>query len=67
MTVYLNVTEIKKLAAENRLRNKDLAERAGISAQGVSAILRRGTCSVSNAGRLADALDVDVQRIWKEG
>lgn len=67
MTVKLNIPEIKRLSAVNKYTNTVLAERSGISRQNISTILRRGTCSAINAGRLAEALEVDVCKIWKEG
>lgn len=67
MTVKLNIPEIKRLSAVNKFTNTVLAERSGISRQNISTILRRGTCSAINAGRLAEALEVDVCKIWKEG
>lgn len=66
MTVQLNIPEVKRQMATNKLRNMDLADRSGISRQGVSLILKRGTCSIINAGRLADALEVDAGTIMKE-
>ena len=67
MAVQLNIPAIMSVLAMNKWSNKVLAERAGISRQSISTILRRGTCSAVNAGRLADALGVDVREIWKEG
>ena len=67
MTVKLNIPEIKRISAVNKFTNTVLAERSGISRQNISTILRRGTCSAINAGRLAEALEVDVCKIWKEG
>lgn len=66
MTVQLNIPAIKKLLATEALTNIDLSERSGISRQNVSTILRRGTCSTITAGRLARALGVGVETIWKE-
>ena len=42
-----------------------LAEKAGISRQAVSAILRRGTCSAINAGKLANALGIQVEELME--
>lgn len=64
MTVRLNVTEIRKQMAVKRLNNVKLADLAGISRQSIGAILTRGTCTIANAGRLADALGMDVEAIW---
>lgn len=46
--------------ATKQLRQSDLAERAGVTRQSVSTFLTRGTCSIINAGRLAQALEVDL-------
>lgn len=67
MTVQLNIPEVKRQMATNKLNNLKLADRSGISRQSISTILRRGTCSIINAGRLAEALEVDAGTIMKEG
>ena len=67
MIVHLDIITIKRLLAENSLTASALSTRSGISRQSVSTILGRGTCSVTNAGKLARALGVDVDTIWKEG
>lgn len=67
MTVKLNISEIKRLSAVRKVSNTELSERSGISRQSISTILRRGTCTAVNAGRLADALKVDAGTIMKEG
>lgn len=67
MIVHLDILTIKRLLAETGLTASALSKRSGISRQSISTILGRGTCSVSNAGKLAKALGVDVATIWKEG
>ena len=62
----LNVPAIKRLMAQQRLTQEALGQLAGLSRVGVSTILTRGTCTVINAGKLADALGVDVSEIWNE-
>lgn len=65
----ISTTKIEILTAEQGLTNAALAAKCGISRQSVSTILRRGTCSPVNAGRLAQGLGVPVQDIvaTKEG
>ena len=59
----LNVPAIKRLMATKQLRQSDLAELAGVTRQSVSTFLTRGTYSIINAGRLAQALEVDLDVI----
>ena len=66
MNVKLNVPEVKKQLAMQGLTNTALAIKVGMSRQNVSTVLKRGTCSGVNAGKLARALGVDVREIWKE-
>lgn len=58
--------KIKLILAEQNLTQTSLAEKCGISRQNVSAMLARGTCSISNVGRLARALGVSSREIIKE-
>lgn len=62
----LNVPAIKRLMAQQQLTQEKLGQLAGMSRVGISLILNRGTCTVVNAGKLADALGVDVSEIWNE-
>lgn len=63
--MVLNVKEIKAEMARQKLTASDLAKRACISRQSISAILKRGTCAIPNAGKIADALGIDVEKITK--
>ena len=67
MSIKLNIPPILRLLAERKLTNKALAELTGISRQNISTILRRGTCSAPNAGRLAGGLGVAVDQIMEGG
>lgn len=58
--------KIKLRLAELGMNQTVLARECGIPRQNVSAMLKRGTCSIINAGRLAKALDVDIREIIKE-
>lgn len=62
----LNVPAIKMLMANKQLTNTELSKLSGISRQSIATILGRGTCSVINAGRIAQALEVDITQIWAE-
>ena len=62
----LNSLAIKKLMVEKGMSIKALSNLSGISRQSVSTILARGTCSIVNAGRIAAALQVKPEEIWKE-
>ena len=59
----LNVLAIKRLMANQQLTNTELSKRSGISRQSISMILSRGSCSIINVGRLANALQVDIETI----
>ena len=62
-TMKLNVLAIKRLMANQQLTGVELSKRSGISRQSISTILARGSCSIINVGRLANALQVDIEAI----
>ena len=62
----LKIPAIKKLMAQQRLTHAKLGELAGLTRCGVNLILSRGTCSIPNAGKLADALGVEIEEIIDE-
>lgn len=62
----LDSIKIKLLMAELEINQTVLAEKAGVSRQNISLMLCRGTCSITNAGKLAKALGVSVREIVKE-
>lgn len=62
----LNIPAIKRLMAMQRLSQFALADKAGLSRQSIGGILARGTSTIINAGKIADALGVDVSEIWNE-
>lgn len=66
MIVKLRVMAIKKLMGEKRMTATALAKLCGMSRQNMSTVLNRGTCSVTNAYLLADALGVEFEEIVKE-
>lgn len=55
--------KIRVLMARSGLTQSKLSEMSGISRQSISTILSRGSCSPKNAGKLAEALGVDVLAI----
>ena len=61
--ICLDVYEIQLLRAERMLTLKQLAKKAGMNQQNLSVILRRGTCRVISAGRIAAAFGIPVERI----
>lgn len=61
MTINAQRAETK--LAELGWTKKQLASVCGISAQNISTILKRGTCSPVNAGKLAAGLGVSVADI----
>lgn len=66
MVIRLDVKAIRRHMVEKRLTGAALARLAGCTPQHVSTVLTRGTCNITTAGLLADALGVDVEYIWKE-
>lgn len=62
----LNVHAIKRLMAIQRMTQSELADKSGLSRQSIGYILTRGTITIANSGKLADALGVDVSEIWNE-
>ena len=57
---------IQLYMADQKLTVKLLAEKSGMKPQNLSNILTKGHCKPATAGRIADALGVDVQKIIKE-
>ena len=62
----INAQYIETRLAELGLTKKALATSCGISAQNVSTIIRRGTCTPVTAGKLAAGLGVPVADIIRE-
>lgn len=65
--MLLNKMRILALIAEKRMTQSELALRCGISRQSVNTIIRRGTCELRTAGKLADGLGIAVEEIIREG
>ena len=62
-SVTVKTTEIKVGMARKGLKYKDLAEQTGINKTTMSTIMKRGTCSPMNAGRIARVLGVEVDEL----
>ncbi len=63
----LDTLTIKKLMGSKGMTGVELARLTGVTRQTISNILGRGTCSVTSAVKIADALNVDIEEIVKEG
>ena len=59
----LNINAIESALAEHQMSWGELARRMGIKGSTLSAKRRRGRCSPSSAGRMAEALGVPVSAI----
>lgn len=63
----VDTRKIAVLMAENSLTQIELAKRAGLCGQQISAVIRRGgTCQPATAGKLAVGLGVPVTEIMLE-
>lgn len=62
----INVQRAETRLAELGWTKKQLATVCGISAQNISTILRRGTCTPVTAGKLAFGLGVPVAELIEE-
>ena len=63
----ISIRKIEAIMARNGFTKSVLSERSGISRQNISTITLRGTCEPKTAGRIAQALGVDVTEIMDEG
>ena len=64
----INRSKIEIILAQKRMTRASMASKASISRQSISTILTRGTCEPRTLGRIAAALEVDVEQlIAKEG
>ena len=59
----ISATRIDTILADRGMTKAALADRAGISRQNISTIIRRGTCEPKTAGKLAAGLGVAVSDI----
>lgn len=59
----INVVRIETILAERGMTKSAFADTCGVSAQNISAIIRRGTCEPRTVGKLASGLGVSVADI----
>ena len=59
----LNLQRIQMVMADRQMSKGALARRMGIAPSTLTAKFRRGRCSPSSAGRMAEALEVPVAEI----
>lgn len=62
----INRVRIETLAAVKLMNQKQLAEAAGVSRQGLNGALCRGTASVGMLLKLAEALNVEPQELIRK-
>lgn len=63
-----DVTKVEILLAKNLLTQDEFARRCDMTRQNMNVVLRRGTCQPKTLGKIARALDCDVEQlIAKEG
>lgn len=60
----IDTLKIKILLSHKMKSITDLADAIGMQPNNLSCILRRGTCSLKTAGRIAHGLDVGIEEIW---
>lgn len=61
--MYINTRYVEILLAERGITRAALADKAGISRQNISTIIRRGTAEPKTVGKLAAGLGVPVADI----
>ena len=59
----IDVRKIKIIMARRKMSNKALAERMGISQQNIGVWFRKKTVLPETAGKIVEALEVDVTEI----
>lgn len=59
----INSFRINSLLAKQGLTQAELARRAGMTKQATCALIRRGTCEPRTAGKIASALNIDVEEL----
>lgn len=63
MRVTLNMAKVRRRLVEEGITDTELANRAGLSKQRVSEVFKNERASLVTAGRIAQALEVDVESI----
>ena len=64
--MQLDTFKLNVILAERGMSKADLAKICGISRQNISTLFTRGTCWPKTAGKVAEALGVDVTEIVRE-
>ncbi|MBP3524326.1 MAG: helix-turn-helix transcriptional regulator [Clostridia bacterium] len=59
----INTFRINTLLAKQGLTQAELARRAGMTKQATCALIQRGTCEPRTAGKIASALNIDVEEL----
>lgn len=59
----INAIAIEVLLAKKDMTKADMAAKSTLTKQAVSTILRRGTCEPKTLGKIAAALEVDVEQL----
>lgn len=62
----INSEKIKLFYAQLGLNQKDFAEKANLSRQGLNQILAKGSCKGESLIKIANALDVEPKELIKE-
>lgn len=60
-----DIFKIKSSMAENKLNNKELAQKMGVSRQWLGVVLKRGYATFDYLYKLAKALDLEIKDIVK--
>lgn len=63
MKFYLNLSAIGIAKARQNINDRELAKRSGLSTTSIATILKKGKAKDTTAGKLAEALGVDVSEI----
>lgn len=59
----INVRAAKVALVKKGMTMTALAEKAGLTSRAVGTILKRGSCSIISVGKLANALDIQVEEL----
>ena len=64
----INAIAVEVLLAKKNMTKAEMASKATLTRQAVSTVLSRGTCEPKTLGKIAAALEVDIEQlIAKEG
>ena len=61
--MQINSQQIDLILAEKQMQRTNLAKLSGISKSNLTLILKRGSCTTKNAGKIACGLGVPVKEI----